>query len=438
MPKVALQTRREHVRASIEAFAGRPIEIGDRVYSAFETQSRRSTRPPHNIHVWAKLSEVFPALNTVYSALAIDLSRLLVRWPPKPIPAFPTLSVESQWAVTIRETLTVWDQRVPAQTPSHELTPPFQRAIATGTLTLSDVTASLLYSGQISTRHRGRVTNPIMRSLAEAAGAEDSVSWNDQVAAMATRASAALDLVQILDESSSEQQFVLYHDGTRYRIRPFGMFGGYRLSESTRLPGAREPWIIRGNLVEPLQRFSDLAISELEELINRSALEKDFQTFFQSHPEFLLALGPYSRLHAQLILHEDSGQRLIPDFFMERIDSDFCDVLDLKRPTVNLVRYQRHRDRFRDAVMEAVAQLEHYRDWFDDRMNRRQFLAQYGINAFRPRVVIVIGRKASYTRDVDRIQLESRLPSWVDLKTYDDIVARAQQWRALVFGSPYV
>ena len=137
----------------------------------------------------------------------------------------------------------------------------------------------------------------------------------------------------------------------------------------------------------------------------------------------------YSKLHPQVIIHEDSGSRLIPDFFLEKIDSDFCDICDLKRPTVELIRNQKNRTRFRATVMEAVAQLDNYRDWFDDKSNRDAFHSRYGLKAFKPRVVMIIGRKDSYYDEIERIKIESRLPSHVDLKTYDDIVSKARLWR---------
>lgn len=59
------------------------------------------------------------------------------------------------------------------------------------------------------------------------------------------------------------------------------------------------------------------------------------------------------------MLHRDEG-RLIPDFFVERLDSRFCDVVDLKRPDVTLARGS-SRKAVSAAVMDAVAQLQDYR-----------------------------------------------------------------------------
>jgi hypothetical protein len=192
-------------------------------------------------------------------------------------------------------------------------------------------------------------------------------------------------------------------------------------------------WLARGNAIQvPVEGspFGTDALRELESLINSSASEPDFQRFFETHPEFLVALGPYATAHPQLILRREDGSKLIPDIFLERLDTDFCDVLDLKRATVDLVRRQRNRGRFRSTVMEGVAQLEEYRDFFERPTNREVFRSRYAVDAYRPRVVIVIGRRRSFYDDVERIRLETALPAWVVLKSYDDVYAEAERWIA--------
>lgn len=233
-----------------------------------------------------------------------------------------------------------------------------------------------------------------------------------------------------IDPSAGNQQFLLYSDGRKYRIRPFGSWGAYQLQESPLPDGSL--WIARGNVIQPLKWMTSDVIDQLESLINSEAPEQSFQKFFEQHPGLLLSLGDYKALHSQLVLHEDDEAKLIPDFFLEKLNSDFCDICDLKKANAELVRIQRHRVRFRDAVREAVAQLRYYRDWFEDRSHREAFKNRYGLRAYRPRVVVVIGRQLNLYDDIQRIQLESELPPWVLLKTYDDVVAKARYWLRLV------
>ena len=109
--------------------------------------------------------------------------------------------------------------------------------------------------------------------------------------------------------------------------------------------------------MQPPTRFATEALDELEYLINSSSKEEAFQKFFEVNPEFLLALGDYRSIHSQLVLHEDDGRRLVPDFFLEKMAGRFADIVDLKRANVELVRLQRNRVRFRDAVQEPFPNL---------------------------------------------------------------------------------
>lgn len=237
---------------------------------------------------------------------------------------------------------------------------------------------------------------------------------------------------RITEPNCGDQQFLLFHDGRQYRVRPFGVWGVQRLSD---LPSPVDGiWISRGNVLQPVSRFQESSMEEIEYLINTGSPEKEFQHFFERNPEFLLVLGNYQGLHPQLILHEDSGERLIPDFFLERIDSDMCDICDLKRPTAALVRRQERRERFGDVVMEGVAQLERYRNWFEDSQHRSVFRRKYGLTAYRPRVVLIIGRRADFFSEVERLRLAGLLSSHVDVRTYDDVLTVVRAWRRFLEG----
>lgn len=238
--------------------------------------------------------------------------------------------------------------------------------------------------------------------------------------------------VEELDASYSSQQWILYHDGYNYKIKPFGVWSVNQLDESPLKDGSL--WIARGNIIQPPSRFREDAINELEYLINRNALEKDFQDFFERNPEFLLTLGDYKGIHSQLVLHEDSSEALIPDFFLEKINSNFCDIVDLKRANIELARHQRYRKRFRDAVMEGIAQLEYYRNWFEDKRNLQEFYSRYGLKAYRPKIVLIIGRRQNFYEEVELIQTKGLLPSHSELRTYDDIVDLARHYLKIISG----
>ncbi|MGZ8306149.1 MAG: Shedu anti-phage system protein SduA domain-containing protein [Allosphingosinicella sp.] len=259
---------------------------------------------------------------------------------------------------------------------------------------------------------------------------EGSKRWTAALEGFSQEATRLFNRVYSWDTSVGDQQFILYHDGQKIRLKPFGLSGLYQFQEEPLSDGSL--WIARGNIIQPTERFSEKSIFVLEDLINSDAKEAEFQTFFEGNPEFLLALGDYVKIHPQLILTEDDGGSLIPDFFLEKVDSGLCDICDLKRPTRELVRYQRHRERFRALVAEAVAQLSHYKNWFDDKSNRELFRGRYGLKSYRPKVVMIIGRRSAFEDDVKRLTLEAQLPDYVILKTYDDVVSSARRWRSML------
>ncbi len=177
--------------------------------------------------------------------------------------------------------------------------------------------------------------------------------------------------------------------------------------------------------------FSEDSIAFFEDMINsRSCSESEFQRFFASHPEFLAGID-YRQAHPQLVLFSEDGRDMIPDFILEPLQSRFCDLLELKLPYEELVTRLRRgsRARFRSMVTEAVAQLSEYSRFFESAKNREVFQASYGIHAYNPRMILVIGRRHHFESDMQRQELKDLLPSRLDLWTYDDLLARARVYR---------
>lgn len=167
-----------------------------------------------------------------------------------------------------------------------------------------------------------------------------------------------------------------------------------------------------------------MAIDELEYLLNDSkSTEQTFQDFFERNPNLILN-DEYKKAHAHIALTREEGL-LIPDFLLEPLDqSSLCDILDLKLPTAKLFVLKQSRMRYSAAVMEACAQLREYSNYFDDKNNREKILNEYGLLAYKPKMIVIIGRRG----DIDPItikKMESDLPQLV-LRTYDDVLNRAQ------------
>lgn len=297
-----------------------------------------------------------------------------------------------------------------------------------GTLTEVDV-----FAGAVGGALEGLLPNETGRRLAAASGVLEDSFMDGPAEKLLDQIDRAAQSIIETDESHSAQQFVLFLDERgRLRVRPFGASGLGRIEESA-LPSG--PFLIRGNIVEPVAQrtlFSDAAIEELEALINSpSASENEFQQLFEQWPALLTGLD-YRRAHAQPILHKDDGGILIPDFFMEKVDGGWDAILDLKKPYEEMLSRRRNRVYFRRWIQEAIAQLEYYREWFDSPSNRKRFRETCGLAAdtFRPRMIIVAGRKRHFLDDVERMRLVSNQRSDLELWTYDNLLDRAKRYRS--------
>lgn len=416
---------RKAIRIAAARTFGREVAIEERVFQALEVGSRRSGKPyafnyaPNAL--WTSVSSILPAIAEVHVAVGADLRAVNVPWPKETQPPKFAETQPGPWVGVLRQ---LFERPPRALTHPMNLNLVGETVAETGDLTIRDLTAGILaarfpVSPSIN-------TTLVIGALARGAGLPVPGRWTPALEEFQQRAIAAVTELAAIDESLGDQQFLLFHDGARYRLRPFGVHGGYALRQSE-----TGVWLARGNKMQLGVRFSHAATRYLETLINSNASEDEFQYFFEKHPEFLLALGNYRNLHAQLILRSADGN-LIPDFFLERVDVDLADICDLKLPTSDLVRNQRNRLRFKDAVREAIAQLETYRDWFEDPRHRDAFAKEYGLKVFRPQIVVVIGRRRSFADDIERIRLESRLPRWVGLRTYDDVLESARNWQRIV------
>jgi hypothetical protein len=134
-----------------------------------------------------------------------------------------------------------------------------------------------------------------------------------------------------------------------------------------------------------------------------------------------------------ILTREEDGD-LIPDFILLDSDLQKSMILDLKLPTKKIVVGTKNRKRYSAPVMEARAQLRRYQGWFDESRNRKKIKEEFGIEVYRPRLAVVIGRKAHFEDELQRQQLRS---DWndIDVVTYDDILEQAKRRLILIESS---
>lgn len=167
------------------------------------------------------------------------------------------------------------------------------------------------------------------------------------------------------------------------------------------------------------------AVDELEALVNSpTALESDFQRFFERHPEFILT-DDYKRAHGHVVLSRDNEGDLIPDFVLEPADGALSDLLELKLPGANVFTFQKNRNRFSAAVHAACAQLREYSRYFEEERHRNFVREKFGLQLYRPRMFLILGRRG----DIDPIEMRAIQcdTPHLNLRTYDDVIARMRR-----------
>ena len=174
-------------------------------------------------------------------------------------------------------------------------------------------------------------------------------------------------------------------------------------------------------------------IDRFDELLNDSkATEHHFQEFFEQHSGLLTGID-YSRAVPHPVLARDQDGPLIPDFFLQPLDGQFCDILDLKLPTEKLIVGSKDRLRPSSSLSEAIAQLREYGAYFEDPHHRATIQQKYGLTAYRPQLFVVIGRSPALVppEQYRRVMSDN---SQVRVMTYDDLRRRLER---LIAMSPF-
>jgi cold shock CspA family protein len=166
-------------------------------------------------------------------------------------------------------------------------------------------------------------------------------------------------------------------------------------------------------------------IEELEDLINRPQVsESQLQEFFERNPDFLCG-DIYESARSHIVLQRPDAGPLIPDFALKPPNENaLCDLLELKLPRAKLLVGQSNRKRLSAALLEACAQLREYRDYFESRANRQAIEEIYGLRFFRPRMMVIIGKRSEYMAS-DLRKAEGDIPQ-LSITTYDDLLERAR------------
>ena len=179
-------------------------------------------------------------------------------------------------------------------------------------------------------------------------------------------------------------------------------------------------------VIEDRQWSAEQAVAEFEVLLNSDKTrERDFQRFFQLHPEFLYQNCFIDHWAEPQLKDANSGEIIKPDFILKSMmlpDRPWSwQVIDLKRHNVPLLSSRRFHAGLSHYVHRVVAQLRDYSEYFDNPANRHEVERRFGSFLAKPKLVAIIGRIPKDGQLEQFARLRSRLLD-VSITTYDEIL----------------
>jgi hypothetical protein len=412
----------------VDVFFDQPIEITPRAMAAF--QSGVHTDPPFTEDeqltvfehcIMETLMRVSPACWSLLEKSGVNVAHLPLHTQGSEPGPLDSLTLD--WIFRGVESTT--------------LTPSAERIAQRGVLDDVDLLTSNLEAslhGSEYTEFGGSVLKSLGLREPNRVRSADREGWID-VDSKFQRLVRSVETLRFADPSHSNLQLILYADDSkRLHIQPFAATNLILLDQLADQT-SRSRCVFRDGMVQPLSStipgLGVDAVERFEDLLNSEKVsERDFQLLFEDHPILLTGVD-FKRHHSQPILYKDDGSKLIPDFFLEKMTGGLDAIVDLKLPNAGIVARRPNRTYFKQGLQNAIAQLRFYQEWFESPTNRRHFQEIYGVTTFRPKMVVVMGRRHNFIDDVERIRLTSGLSERLDLWTYDDLLARAKRFRDL-------
>jgi len=223
-----------------------------------------------------------------------------------------------------------------------------------------------------------------------------------------------------LGKNSLLSQFVFYVRGDQVTFTPYHSHAIHSVECSEEIILAR-PAVIA-------ERTNSLLREELiyfEKLLKKDKLkESEIQKFLENHPQIFRALG-YTNIYPQVVLERDDQRNLKPDFIIEPVGSEWCDILDIKLPGVNTVVGRNDRKTLSAAIHELAAQLREYGAYFENEKWSKRIKDKYGIQSYRPKLIGVVGSNPSVQNERE---LRRLMTAYLDLSiiTFDKLIEVAK------------
>jgi len=163
---------------------------------------------------------------------------------------------------------------------------------------------------------------------------------------------------------------------------------------------------------------------ERQILDNRNVTEREASDFFWKFPKFL-TIGGYKSLAREVALCKNGEEIYRVDFVRCRFGDDHWDFIELKSPQAPFIVKKGSHLKVSSVVQLGVEQARNYSDFMEESLNRYELEKREGIKVFRPKLLLVGGRKDNTIKKEDIIRLVSRYNN-IDIQTYDDIYSFAK------------
>jgi hypothetical protein len=230
------------------------------------------------------------------------------------------------------------------------------------------------------------------------------------------------DFVRSIHQHSLLVEFAMALEGNQLTLTPYHGHAIHNIDN-----GDKEVLVGRpATIAERTAAVFTTQISEFERLINApDTQERHLQAFLEQHPNFLRGLN-YENIYPQLVLERDGQGSLKPDFILEPYADSFCDILDIKLPSQNLIVGRKDRATLAAGLHEVAAQLREYAAYFEERKYQKFVQDKYGIRLYRPRLIAIVGRDMKQMNDQEFRRAMTMYEN-LQIMTFDELLRHARR-----------
>ena len=189
----------------------------------------------------------------------------------------------------------------------------------------------------------------------------------------------------------------------------------------------REIAIENAYTVYPLpEEYKNIHLPKINRFIelwgNEDTTEPQITKFLEENSFILKMAFGATNIYAEkdCIWQSEERKAIRPDFFIE--SPNRVDIVEFKLPTIknNSVVGRENRESFCSQLNSYVAQTRTYANYFNDPNNRIWVQEEYGIDVYKPRRILIIGRRTDFNRKEWK-EIVADYDNF-DVITFDDLV----------------